>query len=139
MMKRRLSSCLCRRFGRSVSPASSFYLRWADAFYLKKKNSTFDALLFPASNFLPLSPPDFPSLLRPLQPGGVCGRHLRPAAARPAAPRSHPDPQAAGRGGRLWWLQHRAQRAQLLPARKSAHTMAHAQMMTEHMSYFVYL
>lgn len=80
----------------------------------------------PSLMFFPPSPPDSSSPLRPLQPGGVGGRHVRPAAARPAAPRSHPDPEAAGRGGRLRWLQHRAQRAQLLPARTSAHTLAHA-------------
>lgn len=56
-------------------------------------------------------------LSRPFQPGGIGRGHVRPETAGPPAPWSHPDPEAAGRGGRLWRLQHRAQRPQLLPAR----------------------
>lgn len=59
-------------------------------------------------------------LIRPLFSSPVptgCQRHrlLRPASPGPAAARFHPDPPAAGRGGLLWRLQHRALRPQLLP------------------------
>ena len=56
---------------------------------------------------------------RPVQPGVVGWGHVRPEAAGPAAARRHPGPTTAGRGGRLRGLQHRAQRPELLPARKS--------------------
>lgn len=60
----------------------------------------------------PILPP-----LRPLQPGSVGRWHVWPEAARSAAPRGHPDPEAARGGGCLRGLQHRAQCSQLLPAR----------------------
>lgn len=86
--------------------------------YLK---SHLHALMLRLIPYLCFSFSSLPSTLRPLQPGCVGGRHVRPAAAWSAAPRSHPDPEAAGGGGCLRRLQHRAQRTQLLPACMFAH------------------
>lgn len=102
-----------------LSPVPHFlYLRLCLCLYLK---SHLHALMLCLIPYLCFSFSSLSSTLRPLQPGGVGGRHVRPAAARSAAPRSHPDPEAAGGGGRLWRLQHRTQRAQLLPACMFAH------------------
>lgn len=86
--------------------------------YLK---SHLHALMLRLIPYLCFSVSSLSPTLRPLQPGCVGGRHVRPAAARSSAPRSHPDPEAAGGGGCLRRLQHRTQRAQLLPACMFAH------------------
>ena len=83
-------------------------------------NVTYMLWLFLSLSLPPLSTtsnPPTPPKLRPLQPGSISRWHLWPEAARSAATWSHPDPEAAGGGGRLRGLQHRAQRSELLPAR----------------------
>lgn len=75
--------------------------------------------------FSPHLSPNVSFHLRPLQPGSISRRHLWPEAAGSAASWSHPDPEAAGGGGRLRRLQHRTQRPQLLPACMFTHTHSH--------------